>query len=360
MRRIPPGSAAAWMRRAAGPRWPEVRLPYPRPPELGRPAGRRRTWPCCRGAPGLASAYRGRDLASPGEILMYEAGRPVAGPAAVPLLAWYVPSQDDANVYVLPGAERDRRRGRRGGHDRGAQPPKSRFTSGRPSQRRQQGRHGRAQADEGIRTLSFFGCRAPRSAKAQGTVLSAGPSQIRFPRLAGRGRVITGNRKIESHTWSPVDPRARQVPHPDRHAADPCPNCGLRHPELPPQSGLPTRVTYGARLFIGNPEDVTPLTDGCGPASSPGHRPGDRGRDTAARPAVARGRRGGARRRHGQGTTRPGTPGHGDHHGRGAPGRICAASRTSSAPSPVTRSAGRPKPSARPGGGPGAQPGWPG
>ena len=43
-----------------------------------------------------------------GEILKYEADSPPSessGP--VPLLAWYVPSQDDANVYVFAGVERD-------------------------------------------------------------------------------------------------------------------------------------------------------------------------------------------------------------------------------------------------------------
>ena len=99
-----------WMRRAAGPRWHEMRLPYPRPPSwAGRTAG---------GEPGPAVVVRlaggphdgGRDLASPGQILMYEASGPSPDPHGyVPFLAWYVPSQDDANVYVFAGAERDRR-----------------------------------------------------------------------------------------------------------------------------------------------------------------------------------------------------------------------------------------------------------
>ena len=100
-----------WMRRTAGPGWYEVRLPYPRPPSwTGRPYG---------GEPARAVVVRlaggphdgGRDFASPGEILMYEADGPSPDPPGyVPLLAWYVPSQDDANVYVFAGAERDFRR----------------------------------------------------------------------------------------------------------------------------------------------------------------------------------------------------------------------------------------------------------
>jgi len=94
-----------WMRRAAGSRWHEMRPPS----WADRPAG---------GEPGPAVVVRlaggphdgGRDLASPGQILMYEAGGPSPDPHDyVPLLAWYVPSQDDANIYVFAGAERDRR-----------------------------------------------------------------------------------------------------------------------------------------------------------------------------------------------------------------------------------------------------------
>jgi len=100
-----------WMRRTAGPRWYEVWLPYPRPRNwTGRPPG---------GEPAPAVVVRlaggphdgGRDFASPSEILMYEADGPSSDPPGyVPLLAWYVPSQDDANVYVFAGAERDLRR----------------------------------------------------------------------------------------------------------------------------------------------------------------------------------------------------------------------------------------------------------
>ena len=100
-----------WMRRTAGPGWYAVRLPYPRPrSRTGAPPG---------GQPAPAAVVRlaggphdgGRDFASPGEILMYEAdGPPPDPPGYVPLLAWYVPSQDDANVYVFAGAERDFRR----------------------------------------------------------------------------------------------------------------------------------------------------------------------------------------------------------------------------------------------------------
>lgn len=99
-----------WIRRTTGPRWYEVRLPYPRPRSwTSRPPG---------GETGPAAVVRlaggphdgGRDVASPGQILMYEAGGPSPDPSGyVPLLAWYVPSQDDANVYVFAGAERDRR-----------------------------------------------------------------------------------------------------------------------------------------------------------------------------------------------------------------------------------------------------------
>ena len=101
-----------WMRRTADSRWYEVRLPYPRP----------RSWTSGRsrgGEPARAVVVRmaggphdgGRDFASPGEILTYEADAPSSDPPGyVPLLAWYVPSQDDANVYVFAGAERDLRR----------------------------------------------------------------------------------------------------------------------------------------------------------------------------------------------------------------------------------------------------------
>ena len=101
-----------WMRRTAGSRWYEVRLPYPRP--RSGTGGRLRG-----GEPARAVVVRlaggphdgGRDFASPGEILVYEADGPSSGsPGYVPLLAWYVPSQDDANVYVFAGAERDLRR----------------------------------------------------------------------------------------------------------------------------------------------------------------------------------------------------------------------------------------------------------
>jgi hypothetical protein len=43
-----------------------------------------------------------------GAILKYEADSPPSeSSGSVPLLAWYVPSQDDANVYVFAGVERD-------------------------------------------------------------------------------------------------------------------------------------------------------------------------------------------------------------------------------------------------------------
>jgi hypothetical protein len=117
-----------WLRRTAGSRWFEARLPYPRPHSRtgGRPPG---------SGPEHAVLVRlaggphdgGRDVAFPGEVLMYEADGPSGSPGSVPLLAWYVPSQDDANVYVFAGVERDLRRpagaaGHRSGSAGGAEP----------------------------------------------------------------------------------------------------------------------------------------------------------------------------------------------------------------------------------------------
>jgi translation initiation factor IF-2-like protein len=101
-----------WLRRSAPSRWFEVRLPYPRPrsqPE--RP-------PSAHG-PVRAVLVRlaggphdgGRDVAFPGDVLVYEADSPASGATGtVPLLACYLPSQDDAGVYVFAGVERDLRR----------------------------------------------------------------------------------------------------------------------------------------------------------------------------------------------------------------------------------------------------------
>jgi hypothetical protein len=118
-----------WLRRTAGSRWFEVRLPYPRPHSRtgGRPRGygpERAVLVRLAGGPHDG----GRDVAFPGEVLMYEADGPSSGsPGSVPLLACYVPSQDDANVYVFAGVERDLRRpagaaGQRPGSTGGAKP----------------------------------------------------------------------------------------------------------------------------------------------------------------------------------------------------------------------------------------------
>jgi hypothetical protein len=101
-----------WLRRSAPSRWFEVRLPSPRPRNQidRRPPGQ-----------GLPRAVLirlaggpydgGRDVAVPGAVLVYQADGPPAGvTGAVPLLACYVPSQDDAGVYVFAGVERDLRR----------------------------------------------------------------------------------------------------------------------------------------------------------------------------------------------------------------------------------------------------------
>jgi hypothetical protein len=101
-----------WLRRTARPRWFEVPLPAPRPPSLaaGRP---RRDDPGCAVWVRLAGGPHdgGRDVAVPGEVLVYQADGPCPGPpGSVPLLASYVPSEDDAGVYVFAGVEHDHRR----------------------------------------------------------------------------------------------------------------------------------------------------------------------------------------------------------------------------------------------------------
>jgi Translation initiation factor IF-2, N-terminal region len=49
-----------------------------------------------------------RVQAAPGEVLKFEAdGPPRGAPGPALLLAWYVPSEDDAAVYVFAGVERD-------------------------------------------------------------------------------------------------------------------------------------------------------------------------------------------------------------------------------------------------------------
>lgn len=96
------------LRHAADSRWHQVQV-SPRPG--GQADGRRRP-----GEIGHAALVRlaggpydgARDMPLPGEILKYEADRPPSDSSGpVPLLAWYVPSQDDANVYVFTGVEQD-------------------------------------------------------------------------------------------------------------------------------------------------------------------------------------------------------------------------------------------------------------
>ncbi|SRR6266568_2464585 len=101
-----------WLRRTAPSRWFEVRLPTPRPRSQfdRRPSGQelpRAVWVRLAGGPHDG----GRDVAVPGEVLVYEADSPPsASSGAVPLLACYVPSQNDGAVYVFAGVERDLRR----------------------------------------------------------------------------------------------------------------------------------------------------------------------------------------------------------------------------------------------------------
>jgi hypothetical protein len=101
-----------WLRRTAPSRWFEVRLPSPRPRSQvgGGPQGRelpRAVWVRLASGPHDGS----RDVAVSGEVLVYEVDSPPSGSSgAVPLLACYVPSQDDAAVYVFAGVERDLRR----------------------------------------------------------------------------------------------------------------------------------------------------------------------------------------------------------------------------------------------------------
>ena len=98
-----------WLRRTAGSRWFEAWRPACRPGDQagGRPrVGEAAHAVLVRLAGGPYDGARAMPFA--GEILKYEADSPPSessGP--VPLLAWYVPSQDDANVYVFAGVERD-------------------------------------------------------------------------------------------------------------------------------------------------------------------------------------------------------------------------------------------------------------
>ena len=93
-----------WLRRNAPSRWFEIGLPSPRP---GQPPGywMERTVPV-RLTGGPYDGHRVR--AAPGQVLKYEADGPPSGSSGpVLLLAWYVPSEDDAAVYVFAGVERD-------------------------------------------------------------------------------------------------------------------------------------------------------------------------------------------------------------------------------------------------------------
>jgi hypothetical protein len=98
-----------WLRRTAGSRWFEVWRPSPRPgdqvgvrPHVHEPARA----VCVRLAGGPHDGAR--DMAFPGEVLHYEADSPPSeSSGSVPLLTWYAPSRDDANVYVFAGVERD-------------------------------------------------------------------------------------------------------------------------------------------------------------------------------------------------------------------------------------------------------------
>lgn len=114
-----------WLRRSVPSRWFEVGLPYPRP---GQPPGygMEQTAPVrLDGGP-----YDGRHVqAAPGEVLKFEADGPPSGSSGPALLlAWYVPSKDDAAVYVFAGVERDALRMRTTGQPlpRGAGPAKPR------------------------------------------------------------------------------------------------------------------------------------------------------------------------------------------------------------------------------------------
>lgn len=101
-----------WLRRTAGSRRFEVRLPSLRPRSRmgGRPRDyepARVVWVRLVGGP----YDGGGDETLRGKALRYKAVTPSSGsPDSVPLMACYVPSQDDANVYVFAGVERYHRR----------------------------------------------------------------------------------------------------------------------------------------------------------------------------------------------------------------------------------------------------------
>jgi Translation initiation factor IF-2, N-terminal region len=101
-----------WLRRTAGSRWFEAWRPVPRPGDKADAQPRTRQTSQAVLVRLSGGPYDGaHDMPFPGEILKYEADSPPSessGP--VPLLAWYLPSHDDANVYDFAGVERDARR----------------------------------------------------------------------------------------------------------------------------------------------------------------------------------------------------------------------------------------------------------
>jgi|ERR1022692_473400 hypothetical protein len=98
-----------WLRRTAASRWFEVPRPSPQPG--GQVGGRTHVhdtaaaaWVRLAGGPHDGA----RDTAFPGQVLQYQADSPPSDSSGpIPLLAWYVSSPDDANVYVFAGVERD-------------------------------------------------------------------------------------------------------------------------------------------------------------------------------------------------------------------------------------------------------------
>ncbi len=98
-----------WLRHTAGSRWFEAWRPAPRPGDKADAQPRTHQTAQTVLVRLTGGPYDGaRDIPPPGESLRYEADSPPSessGP--VPLLACYLPSQDDANVYVFAGVERD-------------------------------------------------------------------------------------------------------------------------------------------------------------------------------------------------------------------------------------------------------------
>jgi hypothetical protein len=96
-----------WLRRSQGASWFEVPLPSPRPHgQISSRADDSRhaaaIWVRLAGGPHDG----GRDLVQADAVLRYEVDKPPTGSSGTPaLLAWYVPSHDDDNVYVFAGVE---------------------------------------------------------------------------------------------------------------------------------------------------------------------------------------------------------------------------------------------------------------